>query len=131
MWRRAIGLIGGVLLLAGPAMGQDDQPTMWKGFCQVDQQGVKPCGISDRVSADGQHHLQFSFGGKSAGFLGRSSGPWWSGEHAPAGVRAEQHVQRLRGGDAVAARAHHQCEVGASEAGAVAELENQVRQNNL
>ena len=80
MYHRAIGLIGSVLLLAGPAMGQDAKPTSWKGFCQIDQQGVKPCSISDRVSPDGQHHLQFSFGGKAAAFLGKNNGPWWSGE---------------------------------------------------
>lgn len=76
----AIGVIGAVAMMAGATNGRADEPAKWPGFCSLDAGQPKPCSISDRVTADGQHDLRFSFDGITARFLGRNAGAWWSGK---------------------------------------------------
>ena len=79
MYRRTIGMIMATFLFATAAYAHTDEGTKWSGFCGSDLAKPQPCAIRDKVGGDGQHDLQFSFGGKTSNFVGKNNSAWWIG----------------------------------------------------
>jgi hypothetical protein len=49
-------------------------------YCSLNYAKAAPCRMSNRVAADGVHHIEFVFGERRVSFTGTSQTGWWSGK---------------------------------------------------
>lgn len=79
--RLGVGLLAIVLAAcADPAGAARSTKSTFPVQCSLNQAPAVDCQMSDEVRPDGNHDMQFVFGGKRVRFSGKAQTGWWSGE---------------------------------------------------